>query len=49
MSNMFALNDGRTLHVIVRSMALSSSTCTSIDVLVSKEQQTQSSETEEQY
>ena len=30
-------------------MALSSSTCTSVDVLASKRRQTQSSETEEQY
>ena len=48
-SNMFALNDGCTLRVIVRPMALSSSTCTSIDILTSKWQQIQSSETEEWY
>ena len=35
-SNMFVLNDGRALRVIVRPMALSSSTCTSIEVLASK-------------
>ena len=45
MSNMFALNDGRALCVIVRPMALSSSACTSIDVLASKRRRTQSSET----
>ena len=47
MSNMFALNDGCALSVIVRLMVLSSSTCTSIDVLALKRRRTQSSETEE--
>ena len=46
---MFALNDGRALRVIVRPMALPSSTCTSIEVLASKRLRTQSSEAEEQY
>ena len=50
MNNMFALNDGHALRVIiVKPMALSSSMCTSIDVLESKRRRTQSSETEEQY
>ena len=43
------MNDGRALRVIVRPIALSSSTCTSIEVLASKRRRTQSSETEEQY
>ena len=46
---MFALNDGRTLRVIARPVALSSSTCTNIEVVASKRRQIQSSEIEEQY
>ena len=49
MSNMFALNDGRALRVIVRLMAPLSSMSTSIKAIVSKRRQTQSSEIEEQY
>ena len=36
MSNMFALNNGCALRVIVRPMALSSSACTSIEAITSK-------------
>ena len=49
MSNMFALNDGRALHVIVRSMALWSSMCSSIEGVASKRQQIESSGIEELY
>ena len=34
-NNTLVLNNGRALHVIVRLMALSSSTCTSIEVVAS--------------
>ena len=51
MSNMFALNDGRALRVIVRSMALwsSSSMCSSIEGVASKRRQIESSGIEEPY
>ena len=49
MSNTFALNNGHALCVIVRPMALSSSMCTSIEVVTSKRQRIQSSEIGEQY
>ena len=48
-SNTFALNDGRTHRDIVRLMALSSSMCSSIDGVVSKRRQIESSGIEELY
>ena len=41
-SNTFALNDGRALSVIVRSMALWSSMCSSIEGVASKRRQIES-------
>ena len=51
MSNTFALilNDGRALRVIVRSMALWSSMCSSIEGVASKRRQIESSGIEELY
>ena len=49
MSNTFALNDGRALRVIVRSMALWSSMCSSIEGVASKRRQFESSGIEELY
>ena len=49
MSNTFALNDGRALRVIVRSMALWSSMCSSIEGAASKWRQIKSSGIEELY
>ena len=49
MSNTFALNNGRALHVIVRLMALWSSMCSSIEVVASKRRQIESSGIEELY
>ena len=44
-----ALNDGRALRVIVRSMALWSSMCPSIEGVASKRRQIESSGIEELY
>ena len=49
MSNMFALNDGHTLRVIVRPMALWSSMCSNIEDVASKRRQIESSGIEELY
>ena len=48
-SNTFALNDGRALRVIVRSRALWSSMCSSIEGVASKRRQIESSGIEELY
>ena len=48
-SNTFALNDGRALCVIVRSMALWTSMCSSIEGVASKRRQIESSGIEELY
>ena len=48
-SNTFALNNGRALHVIVRLMALWSSMCSSIEGIASKRRQIESSGIKELY
>ena len=48
-SNTFALSDGRALSVKVRSMALWSSMCSSIEGVASKRRQIESSGIEELY